>query len=257
MRNIREEIIDKLKDTEVKHDVKIVFAIESGSRGWGFESPDSDYDCRFVYVKEMKDYLTVQDKVDYIEYEVDEVFDINGWDLKKFLSHILKSNANLLEWLSSNVVYLKNEECTALLEEVGKEFFNPTSVSHHYLSMAKKKYDVVLSEECKIKTYFYVLRPLANLRYIYEHKKMPYMEYFKTLDEIDIDEDVKREIIKLYDLKISVAESYIVEENRVLVDYFKREIEFFNNELKKMKYDKNRNTDKIDDVFRAIIDRMW
>ncbi len=254
---VREDIIKKLKDTELEKDVKVVFAIESGSRGWGFESPDSDFDCRFVYVRKKDSYITVLDKQDFIEYDVDKIFDINGWDLEKFLKHVMKSNATLQEWLSSNVVYSKNEECTKMLRELAEDFFNPIAACHHYLSMAKKKFDVVLSNECKIKTYFYVLRPLANVRYICEYKKIPPMEYFKTLDMIEVSKEVKAEIQKLYDLKITVEEGYKVETNKILLDYFKNEIEFFENEIKNISYTKFENKEKVDEVFREIIDRMW
>ncbi len=257
MSTIREEIINKLKYTEDKHDVKIVFAIESGSRGWGFESPDSDYDCRFVYARDKNSYITLQDKKDFIEYDVDKIFDVNGWDLQKFMKHLIKPNATMLEWLTSNVVYMMDEESTKQLREIGEECFNPVAVGFHYLSIAKNKFDVVLSDECKIKTYFYVLRPLANVRYILEHNKMPYMEYFKTLDEINVSQDVKEEIKKLYELKVTVEEAYKIEPNEVLIEYFKKEIEFFEIELKNIKFNKSVDYDKIDKAFREIIERVW
>ncbi len=257
MRNIREEIMKKLKDTEIEHNVKIIFAIESGSRGWGFESPDSDYDCRFVYVREKNSYITVEEKKDFIEYDVDKIFDINGWDLQKFIKHIMKSNANLLEWLSSNVIYMKNEECTQLLQELGSDFFNPVSVSYHYLSMAKKKYDNILNDECKIKTYFYVLRALACVRYIYEYNQMPYMEYFNNLEKISVGNNIKGEVHKLYDLKVKVDEAYKIPENKILVEYFKSEINFFESEIKNINFEQHKDTEKCDEIFRKIIDRMW
>lgn len=257
MDEIRKQIIDKLIETEKVHNVKIVFAIESGSRGWGFESPDSDYDCRFVYVREKDSYITVQQKKDFIEYDVDKIFDINGWDLEKFLKHIIKSNATLLEWLKSNVIYMKNEQCTDILLNLGEDFFNPISVSYHYLSMAKKKFDIINSDECAIKTYFYVLRPLANLRYIYILNKIPLMEYFDTLKEINIQDEVVAEIKALYDLKVKVDERYKVDKNEVLINYFKKEIEFFEKEINNLKHVKNGDLSKCDEAFINIIERMW
>ncbi len=42
-------ILEKLKYIEEENNVKILYAVESGSRGWGFASRDSDYDVRFIY----------------------------------------------------------------------------------------------------------------------------------------------------------------------------------------------------------------
>ena len=89
---MRKEIINKLKEIEKREHVKIIYAIESGSRAWGFESIDSDYDVRFIYVREKEDYLCLDEKSDVIELPIDEVFDISGWDIKKALKLLYKSN---------------------------------------------------------------------------------------------------------------------------------------------------------------------
>ncbi len=257
MENIREAILSKLKETEEVHDVKIIFAIESGSRAWGFESPSSDYDCRFVYVRKKESYISIFENKNFIEYDVDKIFDINGWDLNKFIKNLIKSNANLLEWLSSNVVYIKNEECTKLLEDLGEQFFNPISTCYHYLSMAKKKYQKISRDNSTIKTYFYVLRALACTRYIYEHKKMPNMEYFKNLEELNIDKEIIEEIKKLHSLKLTVDEDFEVEKSEKLIKYFEDEISFFEENIKNMKFEGTLSFENIDNVFRKIIDRMW
>ncbi len=232
MGNITNQILNKLYEAEESNNVTIIFAIESGSRGWGFESPDSDYDCRFVYVNKKDCYLSIMDKKDIIEYEVDEVFDVSGWDLKKFITLLTKSNVACLEWLSSDVVYIKNEKLANELQKIADEYFNPVAVIHHYLSMAKKKYESLAEGKSNIKTYFYILRPLACVRYIYEHKKMPNMNYFENLDKIQIDKEVLDEINKLYKLKISVDEKYKINKNDIIFDYFTKELNFFEQEIK-------------------------
>ena len=122
---IKKQIIEKLHEQENIHAIKIPLAIESGSRGWGFASPDSDYDCRFIYVHKKNDYLTVFPKKDVLESEVNAVFDINGWDLKKVILHLVKSNAVMLEWLSSNEIYFKDEKVAHILNQLGEKYFNP------------------------------------------------------------------------------------------------------------------------------------
>lgn len=105
MMQITKVITEKLNEIEEKENVKILHAVESGSRAWGFASPDSDYDVRFIYVRKKEDYLTLCEKSDVIEWQLDETLDINGWDLKKALQLFHKSNATLFEWSNSPIVY--------------------------------------------------------------------------------------------------------------------------------------------------------
>jgi len=258
MNEIRESILNKLEETQNKYNVRILLAIESGSRGWGFASPDSDYDCRFIYVHERDWYLSVLDKKDIIEYAADEIYDINGWDLKKVLQHLMKSNAVMHEWLYSNMVYIRNEEITGILRDMAKQYFNPIASSYHYLSMAINKYnEIQVEEESKLKKYFYTLRPLANVLYIKEHMKIPYMEYEHNLNEIEVRHEIREEIDKLLEIKKVSDESYKIPKNTILMDYFKEVIEATEENLKEMKFTKNKDYSDIDIAFKKIIDLAW
>ncbi|GHU76493.1 hypothetical protein FACS1894188_09100 [Clostridia bacterium] len=258
MPNIRGAIIQKLLETETSRNVKIPLAIESGSRSWGFASPDSDYDCRFIYVHKKDWYLTVFNKSDIIEYAADKVFDVNGWDIQKVIAHIVKSNAVMFEWISSNEAYIRDEKITRILRELTEAFFNPISVSYHYLSLAAKKYkEITAADSAKLKKYFYVLRPLDNLKYIEEYSKMPHMEYFRTLGEIEIDQTIDTEINLLSELKKTVDESYIVPTNTILADYFAAEIARQEERLKTLSFSKNRDYEQADAAFRKIIEMAW
>ena len=95
----------KVKESEKKENVSIIMAVESGSRAWGFASPDSDYDVRFVYVRQLEDYLRLEKTKDTIEWQLDDVLDISGWDLKKALQLMHDSNPSIFEWCASPVVY--------------------------------------------------------------------------------------------------------------------------------------------------------
>ena len=257
MSDIKEMIMQKLMETEIRYNVKIPFAIESGSRGWGFASPDSDYDCRFIYVHRKDWYLSVLKKKDIIEYAAGPVFDVNGWDLKKVLQHIIKSNAVMFEWLSSNGIYIKDEYITHLLQGTAENFFNPIAVSYHYLSLAKNQLAQLITEdEAKLKHYFYILRPLANLNYIHQYSKMPYMEYDRTLAETEVAREIFAAINELQAIKAVAEESYKIKQNEQLLNYFRQEIELFTERLKRMKFAKNRNYEQVDTVFREIIEKV-
>lgn len=99
------EIMNKLESIEQEHGIKILYAVESGSRGWGFASQDSDYDVRFLYIHPTDWYLSIEERKDHIEYPINDLLDINGWDIKKAFLLFKKSNPPLLEWLSSPIVY--------------------------------------------------------------------------------------------------------------------------------------------------------
>ena len=114
MRDIQNEIQENLDAIEKTYQVKILLAVESGSRAWGFASPDSDYDVRFIYVHRPEEYLRVDTLKDVIEWQLDEVLDINGWDIRKVLLAFGKGNPNVMEWANSPIIYRKASEWDAL-----------------------------------------------------------------------------------------------------------------------------------------------
>ena len=130
-RNIEQEIREKLREIEEKEHVKVLHAVESGSRAWGFASPDSDYDVRFIYMRPQEDYLRLDECRDVIEWQLDEVLDINGWDLRKTLIQFKKGNATLFEWANSPVVYDTTDTWTQIYE-CAKTYFSVKTASYHY-----------------------------------------------------------------------------------------------------------------------------
>lgn len=94
--DIREAILLELEKIEKQHCVRILHAVESGSRAWGFASPDSDYDVRFIYVRPAEDYIRIDEIRDVIEWKLDQVLDINGWDLKKAMRQFARGNATCM-----------------------------------------------------------------------------------------------------------------------------------------------------------------
>jgi len=256
--NIKQSILEKLYNIETGYEVKIPLAIESGSRGWGFASANADYDCRFIYVHKPERYMSVSEPSEFIEYELDETYDIKGYDLKRVMKYIIKSQATINEWLSSNVGYIRNEPIVQSLKALAADFFNPIPVSHHYLSLARKMLrEVTAAEEAKIKKYFYILRPIANLNYICQYQKMPYMEYDKTLDAIITPPDILLAIHELKKRKAGLQEHDKIPAHKLLIDYFNSEISRFDDILKDMKHVKNTNYVSVDEVFRAIIEDVW
>ena len=188
----RAAIEQALARIEQEHDVHIVFACESGSRGWGFSSPDSDYDARFVYVHRRPWYLTVNERTrpgqpqrDVIELPIDTDLDVSGWDLRKALRLVSKSNPTLSEWLRSPIVYRRDDVATKGLIHLSERFYSRIAGWHHYHSMAKGNFRGYLrGERVRTKKYLYVIRPVLACRWIETHEAPPPMAFEVMLDRL-------------------------------------------------------------------------
>jgi len=167
-------ILEKLLTIEKEKHVRILYACESGSRAWGFASPDSDYDVRFIYMHPADEYLSIGERKDVIELPVNEVLDIGGWDIRKVLQLFLKSNPPLYEWLQSSIVYKEDGTFKNELQQLSEQYFSGRAGCHHYISMARNTFEYDLQgEQVRIKKYFYALRPLLAALWIIEKKAVP------------------------------------------------------------------------------------
>jgi len=182
---VEQAISAALKRIEDQEDVRVLYAVESGSRAWGFASTDSDWDVRFVYVRRPEWYLSVQTRRDVLEYPLTaDGLDISGWDLKKALVLFSRSNPPLLEWLRSPIVYGEVLSAAARLREQSAAYFSPRSCLHHYLHMAEGNYRTYLQgESVRLKKYFYVLRPVLACRWIGAHDTMPPTEFARLVED--------------------------------------------------------------------------
>lgn len=162
------EIDARLASVERAENAKIGFAIESGSRAWGFPSPDSDYDCRFVYVRPRDDYLALFPHRDVIETPVTPVFDVNGWDLHKALRLLLNGNAVIIEWLTSPIVYRADPQFRSEFLTLANEIADRQRIAQHYIHLARGILSKYLkdSDGIPLKKIFYVLRPVTALRWL-------------------------------------------------------------------------------------------
>ena len=179
----RAEIKAQLADVESREDVRVLYACESGSRAWGFPSADSDYDVRFIYAHPVEWYLSIRTRRDVIERPLVNEIDLSGWDIKKALGLLRKSNPPLLEWLQSPIIYQQDD---AFLNGIGAllpVYYSPRNCLHHYLHMARGNIrEYLKGERVWVKKYFYVLRPLLACLWIEAGNGAVPME-FATLAE--------------------------------------------------------------------------
>ena len=243
----------KLKEIEEKEKIKILHCVESGSRAWGFASPDSDYDVRFIYARP-KDYYLRLDKIrDVIECQLDDTLDINGWDISKALSLLHKSNPTLFEWNSSPIVYKTTDEWKKV-SDVINDYFVTKSGLYHYLSTAKSNYREYLKcETVRLKKYFYVLRPLLACKWILAHGTPPPM-LFSELMESYLDESVKSDVMQLLELKINNPEIGEWKRFDRVNEYIERGISEIEEKINSLPSTQVKGWDELNNLFLSFID---
>lgn len=203
---MREIIERKLREIETARGVRILLAVESGSRAWGFASPDSDYDVRFVYLQSPAAYLRLDKTRDVIEWELNAVLDINGWDLQKALRLLHGSNPTLFEWAGSPVVYRSTPEWEAV-RLLAEGYFSPRAGMFHYLNLARREYTRhICGETARYKAYLYALRAVLCCRWI-AHNQTPPPVAFADLARAELAQPVRPLAEELLERKSRTGES--------------------------------------------------
>ena len=245
----REIIIpEKIAEIEQKENVKILHCVESGSRAWGFASPDSDFDVRFIYVRPKEFYLRLDQTRDVIEWQLDDVLDINGWDLKKALTLLYKSNPTLFEWNNSPIVYKTTPEWAEISSMISN-YFQQKSGLYHYLSTAKSNYREYLhGDYVRLKKYFYVLRPILACRWIMENQTPPPM-LFSELAQSCLDIKLIPAVDDLLNMKMKTSELGEGKKIQIINDYLDDSINEIENLLKKYPVDSNKSWDALNEIF--------
>lgn len=252
--SIKEKIIARLHEIESEHDVRIIYAVESGSRAWGFESSDSDYDVRFIYMHTSEWYLNILPKRDVIEYPITDIFDYSGWDIRKVLFLMNKSNPVLFEWLISPIVYMRNESAYNLILEASRKYYSPVASIYHYLHMAKgNNRDYLYGEIVKVKKYFYVLRPLFACIWIEKNNTPPPVEFEKLIQNACISSELENAIRALIAKKRSGIEMGMERRIPVIDDFITQMIEYFEKHTFIHRLKNRPTAEYLDEKFVAIL----
>lgn len=251
--SVRENILDKLSETEKSENIIILHAVESGSRAWGFASPDSDYDVRFIYVRRKNDYLRLEKTRDVIEWEINDVYDINGWDISKTLQLLHNSNPTVFEWIHSPVVYRSHNIIKELTPEIDS-FFSCKAGLYHYISTALTTRSKHLQTEyVKLKKYFYVIRPLLACRWILENGTPPPV-LFQELVESVADDSIKPIIAELVRIKTEMPEAETGKHIPELDIYIENNIHDIKKYAGSIKDDKKHDWPALDGMFLKCLE---
>ena len=225
MKTTLQRIQKGLREVARDEKVTILYACESGSRAWGFPSANSDYDVRFIYLRQTRWYLTVQQKRDVIERPIDDDLDISGWDLPKALQLLRKSNPPLLEWLQSPIVYHEESSLRRRLRPLMRTYYSPISCMYHYLHMAENNYRKYLKgDQVWTKKYFYVLRPVLACLWIEKGFGVVPIEFGKLVTKTVGDRRLLREIESLLAMKRAGAELDQGPRNRIVSGFLERQL---------------------------------
>lgn len=240
------KILAKLKEIENEKDIKILFAVESGSRAWGFASPDSDYDIRFVYKHQKNWYLSLWEQRNSIEFMTEDDLDGSGWDIKKALLLLAKSNASLTEWLFSPIVYKADSIFLEEIKKLAKNNFNPIAGFHHYHSMSKSFEEALATDKMTLKSFFYTIRTAFCANWIIKKGTIPPV-LFKDLYEL-IDTKYHTMINDLIQLKSERIEEFEERVPNQLIQLVKNIIKE-NNILRNQLVNKKANHQKFNKFF--------
>lgn len=252
---MKKKILTSIDQIEKEYRVKIILACESGSRSWGFPSKDSDYDVRFLYVNTRDWYLTISEKSDVIELPINDELDINGWDLRKALKLLRKSNSPLLEWLSSPIQYRDWNSAVDPIIKLSKKAFMPKSSCYHYLSVARNCISTFQNDEkIKLKKYMYAIRTILCCQWIVENLNQPPMHINDLISELLAEDDLRETIRRLISIKMEHTEKYLVQRSPIIEKYVADQLDDLSKRIPE-NFTKP-EIEEFDKVFRKVLDEV-
>ena len=250
---IYDRIQAELSAIEERENLTILLAVESGSRAWGFPSPDSDYDVRFLYIRPRDYYLSLEKRKDVYELPIDDLLDINGWDFDKTLRLLRSSNPTLFEWMSSPIIYRKHKGFDELMRNAHECFMSKPGL-YHYLHMAEGNYrEYLRTDVVKLKKYFYVLRPILACRHILQHGTPPPM-LFQDLVETQMDNAMIPEIEDLLMLKEKTGEMGVAPKRQVINDYIEENLEALKAAIEEQPPQQKKPWSSLNEVFQQALE---
>ncbi len=230
---------------EAEYNVKVLLAVESGSRAWGFESDNSDWDVRFIYVHKPEWYFSVEEKRDVIEHVYDDDVDLVGWELRKALTLLGKQNPSLMEWLASPIVYYQEEEFVRRIKEIADKYFNPIRSMYHYNHTYMKHDERYLQKEgCSMKRFLYYLRGVLACKWIEEHKTLPPVPFSELVKATVENTDYRQMIDDLLVIKKSGKECDILSVPTELVGYAQNLANYYNERVDSFRPELNKTSVK-------------
>ena len=252
---MQQVILSHLKESEQQNGVKVLLAVESGSRAWGFHSAESDWDVRFVYVHNLDWYLKVNEGRDVIEHMYDDDVDLVGWDLRKTLRLFQKSNPSLLEWLHSPIIYYADGVFLSRMRGLEPAFFNPIKTMYHYANIYIKHDKRYLQNAAyPMKRFLYYLRGILACRWVEERQSMPPVLFVDLVNGTVKEEAIRQHIQELLALKKASKENDLKEVNSDLVEYARHWADYYSERVGTLRPEREKtSSDALDAVLFDMI----
>lgn len=180
------EIVRRLQSMAKARDIEILFACIAGSHAYGTQTEASDVDVRFIYRHPLPWYLTIERKDDFIEYTegtTDEVkYDFVGWEIRKTLGLLRKSNPQLFEWFNSPTILINKIDDIALSAPC---YWNQYAACQHYLQFARNTYfDAIEEGDVKNKALVNAVRLILACDFIMRHDEIPPVQLELLVDPL-------------------------------------------------------------------------
>lgn len=255
-KEIEKEIQKRLTQAEDEYQVKVIYAVESGSRAWGFASPNSDYDARFIYVHPKDWYVAVdlEEKRDVIEYPIVDEIDISGWDLRKALRLFKKSNPSFVEWLQSPIIYREEGIFASHARQLLEDGYSVEKGIYHYRSMAKTNYRGYLRKDIvPLKKYFYVLRPLLSILWLEKYKTPAPIEFHRLRTMVENDPYLDAAITNLLERKKAALEKEMAPAIPIINDFIVSELDRLEQYAESSSSTPNAN-ERLNQLFHQVLD---
>ena len=234
---IQERISKHLREIEEQHHIKILYAVESGSRAWGFSSPDSDWDVRFIYVHEPEWYFHIEEQKDTIEQMFPDETDMSGWDLKKALRLFKRSNPSLFEWLHSPIIYCKDEKFFGEIQQMEDQYFNREKAMFHYNHIYKKHNDRYIKDYgLPLKRFLYYLRGILVCKWLTDEGTVPPVRFSELVNATVEDTSIKEKIAHLLQLKKKSNEHNLEPVDEQLFAWAQEWAEFYNQKVEQLDF---------------------
>lgn len=239
---------EKLHWIEKEYDVQVLLAVESGSRAWGFASPDSDFDVRFIYKKPKDSYLQLHQSRDVIELPVDDTWDVNGWDLDKTLRLLYKSNPTLYEWVRSPICYCRTD-FPDKIAPIMNAYFSVKNMVYHYLNTARHNMKAYLQgETVRPKKYFYAIRPILACYWVLHERTAPPV-LFDELAEAFLPETLRSPLDYLLDIKLHTPEKAAITPIKEIDSYLSHSVQYLDDVMKGLPREEKKSWDLLNRFF--------
>lgn len=222
----------ELRAIEKTHDIKILLAVQTGSRALGLATPSSDWDVSYLYVHKPEWYSRECEHPCVIDQVCEGDVDTYGWELRDALEHLNSGNPTILEWLDSTPYYIIDESFSRRVREIREGFFSPVNATAYYNLIYNKYNERFLNQEGNLKTFLYYLRGVLACKWIETKGTMPTILFGYLVDSTVKDDGIRARVNALIKAKRKGENTDKVVVDPELIEYARNLADHYDNVVK-------------------------